>query len=424
VFNKQVFEAELKLFKEENILCALDDCPDNLPCVQILSAKGGVLDILNAQCGAIQPSEDKFVRDLTKEHKTNNFFPPVHRKDAKDSFKILHFAGPVQYTVGGWLLKNSDPLPESMAQVFSSGSLKLVSRILRDEISKSQAQSDTKAKKVKSTTVSQAFVKSMKSLTEELSQTKCNFIRCIKPNPQMRPGIFNRLYVVDQLRCLGILATCEVLKAGMPTRVTYKELMNALGNLPPATLDLFAGQPEEVLIAASMWAFEVPADAYQLGRTRVFFKAGEISRVESMLKTDLSGPAGEGINERMKIALERRQKALEAVLGVEALMNKAKPGVDVASQLLEDVEDTLRQINRDFATSSDVMSKSITAASKDVKDRTEMTAALNKLKNDPKLSMAEEADSVISIAEEVSIHWHIYPYVSPLFFLFFFFFFY
>lgn len=186
----------MKLFKEENILCSLDDCPDNLPCVNLLSAKGGILDVLNVQCSSIQPSEDKFVRDLTKEHKSNGFFPPVHRKDAKDNFKVLHFAGPVQYTVGGWLLKNSDPLPESMATVFSNGSLKLVTRILRDEIAKSEAAAqgaaDGKAKKIKAQTVSLAFVKSMKSLTEELSITKCNFIRCIKPNAQMIPNVFNR----------------------------------------------------------------------------------------------------------------------------------------------------------------------------------------------------------------------------------------
>ena len=56
----------------------------------------------------------------------------------------------------------------------------------------------------------------------------------------------HRKYVVDQLRCLGILATCEVLKAGMPTRVTYKELRTALASLPRGTIDLFSGQPEEV----------------------------------------------------------------------------------------------------------------------------------------------------------------------------------
>ena len=52
--------------------------------------------------------------------------------------------------------------------------------------------------------------------------------------------------MVDQLRCLGILATCEVLKAGMPTRVTYKELRAALAGLPGDTKALFQGHPEEV----------------------------------------------------------------------------------------------------------------------------------------------------------------------------------
>lgn len=184
----QVFEAELKLFAEENILCSLDDCPDNKPCVDLLSGKGGVLDVLNTQCAAIQPSEEKFVRDLNKEHKASEFFPSVHQKDARDNFRVLHFAGPVQYTVHGWLQKNTDPVPESMHQMFGAGKLALVKRVFAKQI----AAGATKAK-MGTTTVSMAFVKSMKALTEELSITKCNFIRCIKPNAQMRAGYFSRL---------------------------------------------------------------------------------------------------------------------------------------------------------------------------------------------------------------------------------------
>lgn len=33
-----------------------------------------------------------------------------------------------------------------------------------------------------------------------------------------------RSYVVEQLRCLGVLRTCEVLKVGMPTRISYIDL--------------------------------------------------------------------------------------------------------------------------------------------------------------------------------------------------------
>lgn len=64
-------------------------------------------------------------------------------------------------------------------------------------------------------------------------------------------------YVVRQLRCLGILQTCEVLKVGMPTRVTYTELKEVLGESAPEAEKLFHGEPETALIAAILWAFEV-----------------------------------------------------------------------------------------------------------------------------------------------------------------------
>jgi len=104
----------------------------------------------------------------------------------------------VQYTVGDWLLKNSDPLPESMPQVFATGGVGLIRKMFEAKLAAAaSAAEDTaggggKAKKAASSTVSMSFVKSMKALTEELSMTKCNFIRCIKPNAQMRAGVFNR----------------------------------------------------------------------------------------------------------------------------------------------------------------------------------------------------------------------------------------
>jgi myosin heavy subunit len=167
-----------------------------------LAGKGGILEILNAQSSAIQPSEDKFVRDLAKDFKLHGFFPEVHRKDARDSFKVLHFAGPVHYTVKGWLLKNSDPLPETAGAVFGAGSqLPLVRKLFADELKSEEAAAAGRgaSKSSKKDTVAAAFVRSMRSLTTELSQTKCNFIRCIKPNALMRAGLFHRAYVVDQV---------------------------------------------------------------------------------------------------------------------------------------------------------------------------------------------------------------------------------
>jgi len=54
----------MKLFEEENMVCTLDACPDNQPCVDLLCAKGGILSTLNDQCAQMKPSEEKFVRDV------------------------------------------------------------------------------------------------------------------------------------------------------------------------------------------------------------------------------------------------------------------------------------------------------------------------------------------------------------------------
>lgn len=55
------------------------------------------------------------------------------------------------------------------------------------------------------------------------------------PSNPLPPPLSDR-YVVEQLQCLGILQTCEVLKVGMPTRVTYAELKEVR---TPATLVSF-----------------------------------------------------------------------------------------------------------------------------------------------------------------------------------------
>jgi hypothetical protein len=310
----------------------------------------------------------------------------VHKKDERDCFAVLHFAGSVKYKVREWVLKNSDPLPEAMATTFAAvtkTSLPTMPELAAalaastGDGSAAASSSSGSERRRSSTgsgkgggarTVCTSFVASMKALTTQLGATKCNFIRCVKPNPSMAYGVVDRRYVVEQLRCLGVLTTCEVLKAGLPTRITYKELQaTALAGLPTETRALFDGQPEEVLIAACLSAFDVPPDGYQLGRTRVFFKvmicvyvctymlccdsiglftssevfpfgfksvqylsfsfvyvyfnhirfsahfsrctqAGEISRVESILKSGMTPE----VDAKIKDALARRARALEA----------------------------------------------------------------------------------------------------------------
>ena len=68
---------------------------------------------------------------------------------------------------------------------------------------------------------------------ETLDATRCNLIRCIKHNALMRVGMFDPRYVVGQLRCQGIMQTAQVLKVGLPTCVSYSELVGAYKKFMP-----------------------------------------------------------------------------------------------------------------------------------------------------------------------------------------------
>jgi len=130
----------------------------------------------------------------------------------------------------------------------------------------------------------------------------------------------------------------------------------------------------------------------------MLIQAGEISRVESILKSELSGESGKHINDRMVLALERRQKALEAVTQVETLMAKAKPGVEAASSLLEDVDDMSRQIVRDLSGASEHLHKALAAKTAAVKEAADAEKALTKVSEDPRLASLESADASAAMA--------------------------
>ncbi|CAB1099722.1 unnamed protein product [Ectocarpus sp. CCAP 1310/34] len=122
----------------------------------------------------------------------------------------------------------------------------------------------------------------------------------------------------------------------MPTRVTYAELKEVLGDKAAEADKLFKGEPETALIASILWAFEVPSEAFRLGRTRVFFRAGQISTVQKILNE--TGPEkAPWIMKRLKDALASRQEAKAAAEEAQAAMSAAKAGLKKAEYAAEAV---------------------------------------------------------------------------------------
>jgi myosin heavy subunit len=125
----------------------------------------------------------------------------------------------------------------------------------------------------------------------------------------------DNVYVVEQLRSLGILQTCEVLKVGLPTRISYQELRVALAGVISRLGQLTAGASESVVIACILQAYNIPNDIYKLGRTKVFFKAGQFSVIRDLLHSSetMSAAEKQEISNRITELLQASQAANDIV---------------------------------------------------------------------------------------------------------------
>jgi myosin heavy subunit len=341
-FNVQVFKSELMLLVEENIECALDPsmCPDNSGCVETIwvsavQLRGGecsVLTTLDAVSRQPKPLDDKFCSqlhaDFSKATSKQKYFPPPHPKDKRSTFLVKHFAGVVKYTVGSgedsWVAKNNDASPDNLASILSESRYTVVSRLLAAEGSFGQV-ADARRGQINKSTIASSFAKSMALLDNELQSTRCAFVRCIKPNASMVPAVFDNAYVVEQMRALGLVQACEVMRVGLPNRMTYVDLKAALAPIVAEVEAMCAGESEEVLVASLLQACEVEDDSYRLGKTRVFFKPGKLAALEASIQRAAGSGRKEEMLHRLKSVLSNRrelqqsvQKVKDSVAAVEA----------------------------------------------------------------------------------------------------------
>jgi len=159
--------------------------------------------------------------------------------------------------------------------------------------------------------VGMTFMKQMNGMVAELDSTRCNFIRCIKPNYEMQVGVFDVKYCVLQLRHTGMLQCCELLKHGFPTRIGYAEIRERYEPLLPAALRSL--QLRDVDFAgAILYGYAVDRGLYQLGATRLFFRAGGVAALDELRHCDLASPKGRQLLPRVKrwVVLRRWRRAL------------------------------------------------------------------------------------------------------------------
>ncbi|XP_069736576.1 myosin-IIIb-like [Phaenicophaeus curvirostris] len=125
-FNHHIFQLEQAAYKEEELPWETITFNNNEPILDLLLAKPlGLLSLLDEQSAFPQATDKTFVDKLNSSFKGNLHFQPGRGRVL--SFSIIHYAGKVQYTAGGFLEKNRDTLPANVRGLFINSVTPLLS---------------------------------------------------------------------------------------------------------------------------------------------------------------------------------------------------------------------------------------------------------------------------------------------------------
>lgn len=120
-------------------------------------------------------------------HGTNVNFVKL-KSNSMNEFRIIHYAGPVNYNVIGFLDKNRDIFSTDFKQLV----LASTNTFLQNLFSNSELIINGDTNK-RSATVSMKFRDSLDSLLSTLHSCNPFFIRCIKPNGNQLPKVIQWL---------------------------------------------------------------------------------------------------------------------------------------------------------------------------------------------------------------------------------------
>ncbi|XP_068597998.1 unconventional myosin-Va [Brachionichthys hirsutus] len=295
-FNMHVFKLEQEEYMKEQIPWTLIDFYDNQPCINLIEAKMGVLDLLDEECRMPKGSDDSWAQKLYNTHlKTCSLFEKPRMSNR--AFIIQHFADKVEYRCEGFLEKNKDTVNEEQINVMKASKFALLVELFRDEqkaisptgqvpgtggrtrLGIKPEKSREKTSKEHKKTVGCQFRNSLQMLMETLNATTPHYVRCIKPNDFKMAFTFDPKRAVQQLRACGVLETIRISAAGFPSRWTYQEFFSRYRVLMKQKDVL----PDKKLTCKNVLEKLVEdQDKYQFGKTKIFFRAGQVAYLEKL----------------------------------------------------------------------------------------------------------------------------------------------
>uniref|UniRef100_A0A8C2PWG5 Slow myosin heavy chain 2 n=1 Tax=Cyprinus carpio TaxID=7962 RepID=A0A8C2PWG5_CYPCA len=345
--------------------------------------------------------------------KSNNFQKPRIVKGKPEAhFSLVHYAGTVDYNISNWLVKNKDPLNETVVGLFQKSTMKLLSVLFANYAASDagkSAKGGTKKKGSSFQTVSALHRENLNKLMTNLRSTHPHFVRCLIPNETKTPGAMENPLVMHQLRCNGVLEGIRICRKGFPNRILYGDFKQRYRILNPAAIPEGQFIDNKKGAEKLLGSLDIDHSQYKLGHTKVFFKAGLLGTLEEMrddrLALIITGiqSRSRGILSRMEFQkiVERRDALLVIQWNIRAFMGvknwpwmklyfKIKPLLKSA-----ETEKEMANMKEEFLKLKEAYAKT-EARRKELEEK--MVSILQE-KNDLQLAMQSEQDNLADAEE-------------------------
>ncbi|OJJ48770.1 hypothetical protein ASPZODRAFT_90600 [Penicilliopsis zonata CBS 506.65] len=335
-FNQHVFKLEQEEYVREQIDWKFIEFSDNQPCIDLIEAKLGILSLLDEESRLPMGSDEQFV---TKLH--HNFAADKQKfykkpRFGKSAFTICHYAIDVTYESDGFIEKNRDTVPDEHMEILRNSCNAFIKEVLdtaaavrdKDSASMSSKQISTPGRRIgvavnRKPTLGGIFKSSLIELMNTINSTDVHYIRCIKPNEAKESWKFEGPMVLSQLRACGVLETVRISTAGYPTRWTYEEF--ALRYYMLCHSSQWTSEIRDMCHAILRKALgdvsHQKQDKYQLGLTKIFFRAGMLAFLEN-LRTSRLNECAIMIQKNLRCKYYRRRylEARTSILTTQALV--------------------------------------------------------------------------------------------------------
>ncbi|XP_059432399.1 myosin-6-like isoform X3 [Corylus avellana] len=306
-FNQHVFKMEQEEYTKEEIDWSYIEFVDNQDILDLIEKKpGGIIALLDEACMFPRSTHETFAQKLYQTFKNHNRFtkPKLSRSD----FTICHYAGDVTYQTELFLDKNKDYVVAEHQGLLSASRCSFVAGLFPPS-----AEDSSKSSKFSS--IGSRFKQQLQALLETLSTTEPHYIRCVKPNNLLKPSIFENKNVLQQLRCGGVMEAIRISCAGFPTRKPFVEFVDRFGLLAPEVLD---GSSDEI-IACKRLLEKVGLKGYQIGKTKIFLRAGQMAELDAH-RSEVLGRSASIIQRKVRSYLARKSFVLlrRSVIQIQA----------------------------------------------------------------------------------------------------------